>query len=311
MRQIEGSGERPRFPVGWMGSGRVGSRRGGGPGGHRSGFGCPGRLAGPFCRYAERPAWITGRRKVAPMAGERGQPRVAVSVIAALRGAGSVQAVFGEPRKYPWSVSYRPGAVQGVQTVPTGGRVEYQLARNAVVREFHRGRLSRLDVCDAHPELLRAARQLRAIDGRSLPHLRRSVTRRRDLRVRAPSSVGRPLRCDGGGVGSVSAAQRPGGLLRRRGLHRMFVEPSAAHVPDRIRGGLLLARARGQRERQRRRHPRSTGPLSRRHRRPHSATGVSRTIPRRLAWSFPPPPRLSWVWVSSSTLVRRSPAAVR
>lgn len=61
-------------------------------------------------------------------------------------------------------MSYRPGAVQGIQTVPTGGRVEYQLARNAVVREYRRGRLSRLDVCDAHPELLRAARNL----GRSM-----------------------------------------------------------------------------------------------------------------------------------------------
>jgi hypothetical protein len=61
-------------------------------------------------------------------------------------------------------VSYRPGALQGIQTVPTGGRVEYQLARNAIVREFRRGRLSRLDVCDAHPELLRAARNL----GRSM-----------------------------------------------------------------------------------------------------------------------------------------------
>ncbi len=50
--------------------------------------------------------------------------------------------------------------VQGVRTVATGGRVEYRLARNAVVREFRRGRLSRLDVCDAHPELLRAARNL-------------------------------------------------------------------------------------------------------------------------------------------------------
>jgi len=38
-----------------------------------------------------------------------------------------------------------------------GGRVEYRLARNAVVKEFKRGRLSRLDVCDAHPELIRAA----------------------------------------------------------------------------------------------------------------------------------------------------------
>ena len=44
-----------------------------------------------------------------------------------------------------------------MQTSPTGGRVEYLLARNAVIREYRRGRLSRLDVCDAHPELLRAA----------------------------------------------------------------------------------------------------------------------------------------------------------
>jgi Family of unknown function (DUF5318) len=47
----------------------------------------------------------------------------------------------------------------------TGGRVEYRLARNAVVSEFQKGRLSRLDVCDAHPELLRAARNVgRAVD---------------------------------------------------------------------------------------------------------------------------------------------------
>ena len=45
-------------------------------------------------------------------------------------------------------------------TSPAGGRVEFLLARNAVVREFKRGRLSRLDVCDAHPELLRVARNL-------------------------------------------------------------------------------------------------------------------------------------------------------
>jgi Family of unknown function (DUF5318) len=38
-----------------------------------------------------------------------------------------------------------------------GGQVDYRLARNAVVSEFRKGRLSRPDVCDAHPELLRAA----------------------------------------------------------------------------------------------------------------------------------------------------------
>lgn len=42
-------------------------------------------------------------------------------------------------------------------TGQVGGRVDYRLARNSVISEFRKGRLSRLDVCDAHPELLRAA----------------------------------------------------------------------------------------------------------------------------------------------------------
>jgi Family of unknown function (DUF5318) len=44
---------------------------------------------------------------------------------------------------------------------PTGvGQVEYRLARDSIVREFHKGRLSRLDVCDAQRELLRVAENL-------------------------------------------------------------------------------------------------------------------------------------------------------
>jgi hypothetical protein len=66
-------------------------------------------------------------------------------------------------------VSSRPGALDGVQTSPTGGRVEYRLARNAVVSEFRKGRLSRLDVCDAHPELLRAARNVGRPSGERCP----------------------------------------------------------------------------------------------------------------------------------------------
>lgn len=38
-----------------------------------------------------------------------------------------------------------------------GGQVDYRLARNAIVSEYRKGRLSRLEVCDAHPELIRAA----------------------------------------------------------------------------------------------------------------------------------------------------------
>jgi hypothetical protein len=42
----------------------------------------------------------------------------------------------------------------------SGGQVDYRLARNSVVSAFRKGRLSKTDVCDAHPELLRAARNL-------------------------------------------------------------------------------------------------------------------------------------------------------
>jgi hypothetical protein len=57
-------------------------------------------------------------------------------------------------------MSFGPSALRGFQVSGSGGRVEYRLARNAVVKEFRRGRLSRLDLCDAHPELLRAARNV-------------------------------------------------------------------------------------------------------------------------------------------------------
>jgi hypothetical protein len=53
-----------------------------------------------------------------------------------------------------------PGALRGFPVSGAGGRVEYRLARNAVVKEYRKGRLSRLDVCDAHPELVRAARNV-------------------------------------------------------------------------------------------------------------------------------------------------------
>jgi len=54
--------------------------------------------------------------------------------------------------------SLRPEAFRGAgAATQVAGQVDYRLARNAIVSEFRKGRLSRLDVCDAHPELLRAA----------------------------------------------------------------------------------------------------------------------------------------------------------
>src|SRR5579863_5567501 len=55
-------------------------------------------------------------------------------------------------------MSLRPEALRGAGSgAAVAGRVDYRLARNSIVREFQKGRLSRLDICDAHPDLIRAA----------------------------------------------------------------------------------------------------------------------------------------------------------
>lgn len=38
------------------------------------------------------------------------------------------------------------------------GEIDYRLSRRSVISEFRKGRLARHEVCDAHPELVRAAR---------------------------------------------------------------------------------------------------------------------------------------------------------
>lgn len=38
--------------------------------------------------------------------------------------------------------------------------MDFRLVRRHLIAEYKRGRLSRIDVCDAHPELLRAAENL-------------------------------------------------------------------------------------------------------------------------------------------------------
>jgi ribosomal protein S27E len=40
------------------------------------------------------------------------------------------------------------------------GQVDYRLQRDATIRLYRRGRVARIDICDAQPELLRAARHL-------------------------------------------------------------------------------------------------------------------------------------------------------
>ena len=65
------------------------------------------------------------------------------------------------------SRSLRP-EILGRATEHTG-QIDYRLARRHTLAEFRRGRLSRLDVCDAHPELLRAARNIGEQTARECP----------------------------------------------------------------------------------------------------------------------------------------------
>jgi ssDNA-binding Zn-finger/Zn-ribbon topoisomerase 1 len=55
-------------------------------------------------------------------------------------------------------VPFRPQAIRGASGAP-GATIDYRLARLAVVSEYRKGRLARHEVCDAHPELRRAAAQ--------------------------------------------------------------------------------------------------------------------------------------------------------
>lgn len=53
-------------------------------------------------------------------------------------------------------MSFRPEAITSSDG-RSGAVVDYRLTRQTVVQQYRKGRLSRLDVCDAHPELRRAA----------------------------------------------------------------------------------------------------------------------------------------------------------
>jgi hypothetical protein len=53
-------------------------------------------------------------------------------------------------------MTFGPGSLRGVRS----GVVDHRLARRALINEYRRGRLPRHQVCDAHPELVRAARSI-------------------------------------------------------------------------------------------------------------------------------------------------------
>ena len=63
----------------------------------------------------------------------------------------------GPPSGYYVQVSLRPEALRGPS--PSGsGVIDHRLARRLVLQEYRAGHIDRADVCDAHPELKRAAK---------------------------------------------------------------------------------------------------------------------------------------------------------
>ena len=75
----------------------------------------------------------------------------------------------------------------------SGGIVDHRLARRMLINQVRLGRLRRDEVCDAHPELIRAA-QRRDRDQDGLSDLRGDQPANRDLRVRSSPAGPRTLR---------------------------------------------------------------------------------------------------------------------
>lgn len=66
-------------------------------------------------------------------------------------------------------MSFRPESIRGLSPVGGPGQIDYRLVRRQTIDEFKRGRLGRRDICDAHPELLRAARGIGESTTRACP----------------------------------------------------------------------------------------------------------------------------------------------
>ncbi|MBV8305797.1 MAG: DUF5318 family protein, partial [Acidimicrobiia bacterium] len=65
--------------------------------------------------------------------------------------------------------SFGPESLQRSPVGEAAGHIDYRLARRHLVNEYKRGRLSRRDLCDAHPELLRAARHMGEVTDQPCP----------------------------------------------------------------------------------------------------------------------------------------------
>ena len=65
-------------------------------------------------------------------------------------------------------MSFNPRGVRGA-TPGLPGEIDYRLARQSVISEYRKGRVAQHEVCDAHPELIRAARNVGEESSRTCP----------------------------------------------------------------------------------------------------------------------------------------------
>ena len=107
--------------------------------------------------------------------------------------------------------------------------VDYSLAKRALINQVRTGLVSWTDICDAHPELMRAAEHVGEQTRRECPVCH-------DARLKLVTYVyGDGLKHDNGRVWplDVGLTWPPIGrvlVLRRRGLHRLPLEPPARGV---------------------------------------------------------------------------------
>ena len=93
-------------------------------------------------------------------------------------------AAAGPPIPIPsLPMSFRPEAIRGANS--SGGVVDYRLTREAVVREYRKGRLAPRRLRRS-PRAATGGRRRGRFHQRAVPHLRGRGRRARDLRLRAP-----------------------------------------------------------------------------------------------------------------------------
>lgn len=57
-------------------------------------------------------------------------------------------------------MGFGPAAIRGSSGGDLPGAVDYRLLRQSVIADYRKKRLARHEVCDAHPELVRAAQEI-------------------------------------------------------------------------------------------------------------------------------------------------------